>query len=75
MGSGIPAHVSVFVMPPSPAHLEDLEQYVSSIQGVVELEMNIMIRLHSFGAWFDSHLDALALGSASQIPSGRQKAR
>lgn len=75
VGSGIPAHVSVFVMPPSPAHLEDLEQYVSSIQGIVELEMNIMIRLHSFGAWFDSHLDALALGTVSQIPSGRQKAR
>jgi len=74
-GPGIPSRVNVFVMPPSAAHLEDLEQFVSSINGVIELEMNIMIRLHAFGTWFDSHLDALARGSVPDVPRGRQAGR
>lgn len=73
-GAGIPSQLNVFVMPPSAAHLEDLEQYVSSIKGVVGIEMNIMIRLHSFRAWFDSHLDALAQASPTKIPLARRKA-
>lgn len=70
VGAGMRREVNVFVMPPSAAHLEDLEQYVSSIKGVVELEMNIMIRLHSFTGWFDSHLEALARPRVPESPSG-----
>jgi DNA-binding Lrp family transcriptional regulator len=50
----------LFVMPPSAAHLEDLEQFVRSIEGVVEFEANVMVRMHSFPAWFDRHLESLA---------------
>ena len=74
VGPGISSHVNIFVMPPSAAHLEDLEQYVSSIKGVVELEMHIMIRLHSFRSWFDSHLDALTQASVAETSTGRRKA-
>ena len=59
-GSSTGSEINLFVMPPSAAHLEDLEQFVSSIKGVVDLEMNIMIRLHSFHGWFDRHLEELS---------------
>jgi len=59
-GSSAQSEVNLFVMPPSAAHLEDLEQFVSSIKGVVDLEMNIMIRLHSFRGWIDRHLEELS---------------
>jgi DNA-binding Lrp family transcriptional regulator len=48
------------VMPSSAAHLEEVEQYVASIEGVEELEANVVVRLHSFPDWFDRHLEALA---------------
>lgn len=51
--------VNIFVMPPSVAHLEELELFVSSIKGVVEVEANIMVRMHSFSAWFDRHLETM----------------
>ncbi len=48
------------VMPPSAAHLEEVEGYVASIEGVEELEANVVVRLHSFPDWFDRQLEALA---------------
>jgi DNA-binding Lrp family transcriptional regulator len=48
------------VMPPSAAHLEEFEVYVASIEGVEELEANVVVRLHSFPDWFDRQLEALA---------------
>ena len=48
------------VMPPSAAHLEELELYVASIEGVEGLEANVVVRLHSFPDWFDRQLEALA---------------
>jgi DNA-binding Lrp family transcriptional regulator len=59
-GPELASEFHVFVMPPSAAHLEELDQFVSSVPGVVGLEANIMIRMHSFPAWFDRHLDELA---------------
>jgi len=47
-------------LPPSPAHLEELEQFVGSIEGVTALEMILRVRTHSFPAWFDRHLETLA---------------
>jgi DNA-binding Lrp family transcriptional regulator len=48
------------VMPSSAAHLEEVEQFVASIEGVEELEANVVVRLHSFPDWFDRQLEALA---------------
>ncbi len=48
------------VMPPSAAHLEEVELYVASIEGVEELEASVVVRLHSFPEWFDRQLEALA---------------
>jgi len=56
---GVAEHV-FFVIPPSPAHLEELDHFVRSIDGVVDLDSNVMVRLHSFPAWFDRHLASLA---------------
>ncbi len=56
--AGTEVHV-FFVMPPSAAHLEELERYVGSLPGVVEVEPNIMVRSHTFPAWFDRQLAAI----------------
>jgi DNA-binding Lrp family transcriptional regulator len=48
------------VMPPSAAQLEEVEMYVASIEGVEQLEANVVVRLHSFPDWFDRQLEALA---------------
>jgi DNA-binding Lrp family transcriptional regulator len=55
---GNEAHV-FFVMPPSAAHLEELDQFVGSIKGVLTVESNVMVRIHSFATWFDRHLETL----------------
>jgi DNA-binding Lrp family transcriptional regulator len=61
VGPDIGAENQIFlVMPPSPAHLEELEQFVGSISGVVSVETNVMVRIHSFPSWFDRHLASLA---------------
>ncbi|MGA8303804.1 MAG: Lrp/AsnC family transcriptional regulator [Thermoplasmata archaeon] len=49
----------LFVIPPSAAHLEELEQFIGALEGVVGLETNVMVRSHSFPAWFDRHLATL----------------
>jgi DNA-binding Lrp family transcriptional regulator len=54
------SEVNVFVMPSSTAHVEELERFASSIEGVIEIEANIMVRMHSFSAWFDAHLETIA---------------
>ena len=46
-------------MPPSAAHLEELDQFVGSIKGVLTVESNVMVRIHSFATWFDRHLETL----------------
>jgi DNA-binding Lrp family transcriptional regulator len=48
------------VMPSSAAHLEEVEQFVASIEGVEQLEANVVVRLHSFPDWFDRQLEVLA---------------
>jgi DNA-binding Lrp family transcriptional regulator len=53
-----------FVMPPTAAHLEELELFVGAIEGVVSLEAYVMVRLHSFPAWFDRHLGTLGRRAA-----------
>ena len=50
----------LFVLPPSAAHLEELEQFVGSLDGVTGVEANVVVRVHSFPDWFDRHLDSLA---------------
>ncbi|MGA7924085.1 MAG: Lrp/AsnC family transcriptional regulator [Thermoplasmata archaeon] len=50
------------VIPPSAAHLEEIEQFVESIDGVVSVEANVMVRVHSFPEWFDDHLRTLMKG-------------
>jgi DNA-binding Lrp family transcriptional regulator len=49
-----------FVLPPSAAHLEEVERFVTSIEGVAAVEANVMVRMHSFPAWFDRHLETLS---------------
>lgn len=58
-----------FVIPPSAAHLEELEQFVGSIKGVLSVESNVMVRMHPFSAWFDRHLETLAPGRSGPAPS------
>jgi DNA-binding Lrp family transcriptional regulator len=57
-------HVYV-VMPPGAAHLEELELFVAGLEDVAEFEINVAVRLRSFPAWFDRHLETLA-----RAPSG-----
>jgi DNA-binding Lrp family transcriptional regulator len=57
-GGAIP-HV-FFVMPPSAAHLEELTLLVESMEGVRSVESLLLVRVHSFPAWFDRHLASLA---------------
>ena len=53
----------IFVMPPSAAHLEDLDHFVRSIDGVAAFETNVMVQVRSFPAWFDRHLETLSGGT------------
>jgi DNA-binding Lrp family transcriptional regulator len=53
------AHV-LFVMPPSAAHLEELERLVESIDGIAGYEATLMVQILSFPEWFDRHLETLA---------------
>ena len=50
----------LFVLPSSAAHLEEVEQFVGAIDGVVAFEANVLVRTHSFPAWLDRHLERLA---------------
>jgi DNA-binding Lrp family transcriptional regulator len=50
------------VMPPSAAHLEELERFVAAMAGVVSVETNVMVRMHSFPVWFDRQLETLGRG-------------
>jgi DNA-binding Lrp family transcriptional regulator len=50
----------LFVLPPSAAHLEELEEFVASVKGVRGVETNVLVRSLSFPAWFDRHLESLA---------------
>ena len=59
-GPDVGSETHLFVMPPSAAHLEELELFVSSIKGVVAVEANLFVRMHSFPEWFDRHLETLA---------------
>jgi hypothetical protein len=40
--------------------LEEVEQFIASVEGVERLEANVVVRLHSFPDWFDRQLEALA---------------
>ncbi len=54
---------SFIVFPPSSAHLEELDRHVAALDGVVEEESNVMVRMHTFPNWFDRRLaDASAPG-------------
>ncbi len=52
-----------FVMPTSAAHVEELDRWVESIDGVTGFEATVMVRIHSFPDWFDRHLETLAPSS------------
>jgi len=56
--AGSPAHI-FFVVPPSAAHLEELERFVGAIKGVINVEAQVMVRIHCFSSWFDRHLETL----------------
>ncbi|MGC2288373.1 MAG: winged helix-turn-helix transcriptional regulator [Thermoplasmata archaeon] len=61
VGPPLPENSQVlFVMPPSAARLEELEQFVGSVEGVEAVEANVMVRTLSFPSWFDRHLDTLS---------------
>jgi DNA-binding Lrp family transcriptional regulator len=51
-----------YVLLPSAANLEELEQLAASIEGVEHVESYVLVRMHDFPAWFDQHLDAIAAG-------------
>ncbi|MGA8542238.1 MAG: winged helix-turn-helix transcriptional regulator [Thermoplasmata archaeon] len=48
------------VLPPSTAHLEELEQFVCGIPGIAGIDSSVMVQNHSFPGWFDRHLESLA---------------
>lgn len=54
---GVVAH-SFLVIPPSAAHLEELEQFAASLDGVVGAETNVWVRMHPFSTWVDRELAA-----------------
>jgi len=56
-------HVLV-VLPPSAAHLEELDRFVASLPGVSGQELSVMVRSRSFPEWFNRHLDTMAARSA-----------
>jgi len=60
-----PQDLVFFVTLPSIASLEELEHLTSSVHGVERVESFVMIRIHDFPDWFDSHLESLGAGSAS----------
>ena len=47
---------SYVVLPPSAAHLDELDRYVAGLAGVVAEETNVMVRMHTFPTWFDRRL-------------------
>lgn len=53
-------HHWLFVLPPTAAHVEEVEQFVRSLEGVEETEAYVLVRMHSFPTWFDQHLETLA---------------
>ncbi|MGC2034505.1 MAG: Lrp/AsnC family transcriptional regulator, partial [Thermoplasmata archaeon] len=57
-----------FVILPSAASLEDFERSVGSLEGVVETESLVMVRVHSFPEWFDQHLRTLVPGTRPVDP-------
>jgi len=61
--AGPPRTEALLVMPSSSAHLEELEQFVAGLDGVVGVETNVMVRMHSFPTWFDRQLAGLAPAS------------
>ena len=59
-----PEQLIVTVLPPSAAHLEEVEQFASALIGVDAIESSVMVRTLSFPDWFDRFLDSLAPASA-----------
>jgi DNA-binding Lrp family transcriptional regulator len=59
---GLQAHAFSVILP-SAAALEEFERSVGSVEGVVEIESLVMVRIHSFPEWFDHHLRTLAPGT------------
>ena len=57
-----------FVVPPSAAHLEELEQFATSLDGVVALEAAVLVRLRSFPGWFDRHLATISRAATGARP-------
>lgn len=51
-----PTPRAFIVLPPSAAHLEELDRHVAGLDGVVAEESNVMVRMHTFPAWFDRRL-------------------
>ena len=62
-----PEELVFFTTLDSAAHLEDLEQYLSTTPGVRRVDLYILVQLLDFPEWFDRHLDSL-LPAASPAP-------
>jgi DNA-binding Lrp family transcriptional regulator len=54
--AGGPGSTGFIVIPPSAAHLEELDRYIAGLDGVVRHETNVFVRMHSFPGWFDRQL-------------------
>lgn len=48
-----------FVVLNSAAQLDDLTHYAGRIEGVLDVETFVMVRMYAFHEWFDRHLDTL----------------
>jgi len=66
-----PDFQAFMVMPPSAAHLEEVEQFAASIEDVTNLDANVLVRMHSFPGWFDRHLETLATQRPGSGPPRR----
>ena len=70
-----PQDLVVFVALPSPASLEELEQFLTAMEGVEGVESFLLVRMHDFPEWFDDHLASLAAPSPDRAGGRRAGSR
>jgi len=70
-----PQELQFFVTLPSAASLEELEQFVESIDGVRTIDSYIMIRIYDYPVWFDQHLETISRDLASGSRARGRKSR
>jgi DNA-binding Lrp family transcriptional regulator len=62
--AGGPGSEGFIVIPPSAAHLEELDRFVAALDGVAGHESSVLVRMHSFPGWFDRQLGDRTRGRA-----------